>query len=163
MSRQASWGSQGAILCLQPVEDHQGRLRKPPPRLLSGRYRLEALSAHWMPGNKEGLCTLPGCWGTSASHKGTVENFLTSCPSLSNTRQSLVQFTQAFLIANNHLAEIVEQCLSSEPVQFWLDCKTISVVISEVQRQGEGILVGLFKLTRHYCHVLHSERSSLLE
>ena len=42
-------------------------------RLISGRYRVEALSGHWTPGNKEGLCTLPDCWGTSLSHKGTIE------------------------------------------------------------------------------------------
>ena len=31
-------------------------------RLLSGRARLEALSSHWVPWNRGGLCTLPMCW-----------------------------------------------------------------------------------------------------
>ena len=45
-------------------------------RLLSGRYRVESLTGHWVPGNREGLCTLPDCWGTSAAHKGSVECLL---------------------------------------------------------------------------------------
>ena len=36
------------------------------------------LTGHW-----EGLCTLPDCWGSTASHKGTVESFSLSWPSLS--------------------------------------------------------------------------------
>ena len=32
-------------------------------RLLSGRYRLEALSVHWVPWDMQGMCSLPLCWG----------------------------------------------------------------------------------------------------
>ena len=54
-------------------------------RLLSGRARLEGLTSHWEPGNRGGLCTLPECWRTPAAHKGTVKDFLLSCPSLTST------------------------------------------------------------------------------
>ena len=30
-------------------------------RLMSGRYRLEALTKHWVPWNRTGLCALPDC------------------------------------------------------------------------------------------------------
>ena len=36
--------------------------------LISGRYRVESLTGHWNPGNREGLCTLPLCLATSGSH-----------------------------------------------------------------------------------------------
>ena len=47
-------------------------------RMISGRYRVEALSGHWTPWNRDGLCTLPECWGTEASHRGTIESMLIS-------------------------------------------------------------------------------------
>ena len=90
------------------------------------------------------------------------ESFLLSCPSLSIIRQSLHQFNQAFLQANGHLAQLVNQCLASNPVQFWLDCSTIPLVISAVQCEGDGLLFGLFKLTRNFCHVLHRGRLNML-
>ena len=40
-------------------------------RLLTSRYRVEALSGHWVPWNRTGICSLPTCWGTEANHKGT--------------------------------------------------------------------------------------------
>ena len=66
-------------------------------RLLSGGYRLEALSGHWTPGNKDGMCSLPECWATPVSHKGSVEAFLLTCPSLSPTRIELTISNLRFL------------------------------------------------------------------
>jgi hypothetical protein len=131
-------------------------------RLLSGRYRLEALSGHWTPWNKGGLCSLPECWGTPASHKGNVEAFLLTCPSLSVTRIELTISNLRFLHDNPHLEELVIHCLVVNPVQFWLDCSTMPPVISAVQRYGEELLLPLFKLTRNYCHRLHGARIRML-
>ena len=61
-------------------------------RLLSGRYRLESLTSHWVPWNREGMCSLPDCWKTAVAHEGTVQSFLLDCPSLSSTRQVLDQY-----------------------------------------------------------------------
>ena len=69
-------------------------------RLLSGRFRVEALSCHWVPWNREGLCTLPMCWMTDESHRGTIEHFLLSCPSLTTARQALCGFNQNYLLAH---------------------------------------------------------------
>ena len=131
-------------------------------RLLSGRYRLEALSGHWTPGNKDGLCTLPDCWGTPASHRGDVQSFLLSCPSLSTTRIELTISNLRFLHDHPHLEDLVRQCMVMDEVQFWLDCSTMAPVISAVQVEGEQLLENLFKLTRNYCHRLHVTRNKIL-
>ena len=132
-------------------------------RLLSGRFRVEALSCHWVPWNKEGLCTLPMCWRTAEAHRGTIESFLISCPSLSSTRQALLMFNQNHLLAHPNLVALVNTCLVMDPVQFWLDCSTMHPVISAVQKEGESLLYGLFKMTRNYCHGLYKARVSQLE
>ena len=131
-------------------------------RLLSGRYRLEALSSHWTPGNRDGMCSLPACWGTPASHKGDIAAFLLTCPSLSTTRDELTNSNMRFLHDNPHLEELVSQCVMISPVQFWLDCSTMPPVIAAVQEHGEVILQLLFKVTRNYCHRLHLARNKLL-
>ena len=131
-------------------------------RLLSGRYRLEALSGHWTPGNKDGMCSLPQCWATPASHKGNVEAFLMTCPSLSTVRIELTISNLRFLDNKPHLEDLVRKCLVINPVQFWLDCSTMHPVISLVQNQGVKILQLLFKLTRNYCHRLHMARNDML-
>ena len=61
----------------------------------------------WVPGNRDGLCTLPEYWGISASHKGTVETFLLSCPSLSPTRLVLYNYTKILLEATPQLVPLV--------------------------------------------------------
>ena len=132
-------------------------------RLLSGRYRLEALSGHWTPGNRAGLCALPECWDTPASHKGTVEAFLLTCPSLSATRLELTIATLRFQHDHPHLEEVVTECMAGNPVQFLLDCSTMPTVIRAVQTFGEGVLFKLFKLTRNYCYRLHVARTKLLD
>ena len=132
-------------------------------RLLSGRYRVEALSGHWVPWNREGMCSLPLCWRTDQEHKGTIESFLLSCPSLSTTRASLTEFRDNFLTSNPDLLPLVTECVMTDPVQFWVDCSTMPQVIVAVQKCGQSQLYPLFKLTRHYCHALHKERMLLLK
>ena len=94
-------------------------------RLLSGRYRVEALSGHWVPWNRGGLCTLPDCWNTTLAHKGTVESFLITCPSLTSTRLVLEEFNSKLIQGNSHLLPLYNICLTEDAVQFWLDCSTI--------------------------------------
>ena len=109
------------------------------------------------------MCTLPLCWDTVDSHRGTVEHFLLSCPSLSAARQALHQFNTNFMVANPNLESLVTICQESDPVQFWLDCSTMAPVISAVQQEGENLLFGLFKMTRNYCHGLWKARVAQLE
>ena len=131
-------------------------------RLLSGRYRLEVLTSHWTPWNRDGLCSLPECWGTDASHKGSVEAFLLGCPSLSVVRTELTESVLKFYRDYPDLENLVKECMSLSAVQFLLDCSTMAPVISAVQEYGDSVLLHLFKLTRNYCHRLHVTRSKLL-
>ena len=131
-------------------------------RLLSGRYRVEALSGHWTPWNRGGMCSLPDCWNTVQSHKGTVESLLLSCPSLSLTRDDLMQMCWSFMVKAPQLSPVIKSCLTLDPVQFWLDCSCMAPVIRAVQSYGGDVLYNLFRLTRNFCHVLHKARLSLL-
>ena len=132
-------------------------------RLLSGRSRVEALTGHWIPWNKDRMCTLPECWETENSHEGTVEAFLMTCPSLSGTRDAMDTYCRSY-ITNSYpvLLPLVQKCLESDPVQFMLDCSTMAPVISAVQADGENVLFPLFKITRNYCHGLYTARVNLL-
>ena len=132
-------------------------------RFLSGRYRVEALSGHWVPWNRDGMCTLPECWGSDSAHKGTLESLLISCPSLSSTRESLQEFQSKFFLNNPDLLLLATECLVSDPVQFWVDCSTMPAVIRAVQESGMSVLPKLFKLTRNYCHTIHRRRVIILE
>ena len=132
-------------------------------RHLSGRCRLEALSGHWTPGNRGGLCTLPDCWGTPACYKGSVESFLLTCPSLADTRIELAISNLRFLHDHPDLEDLVRQCLVTDEVQFWLDCSTMPAVILAVQQsEGFKVLEPLFKMTRNYCHRLHVTRMKII-
>ena len=132
-------------------------------RLLSGRYRVEALSGHWVPWNRDGMCSLPQCWRSACAHKGTLESLLLSCPSLSSTRDVLLQYQSEFLSNHPDLLTLVTECLVSDPVQFWLDCSTMKEVIRFVQENDRSVLYKLFKLTRNFCHTIHSKRVMLLD
>ena len=61
------------------------------------------------------------------------------------------------------LEVIVNDCMELSAVQFWLDCSTMSPVITAVQQVGESILFGILKMTRNYCHGLYRARAALLE
>ena len=131
-------------------------------RMLSGRYRVDALTGHWVPWNREGLCSLPACWTSESNHQGTLESLLLSCPSLSETRADMMQLCWSFLDRFPQVSLLATACWALDPVQFLLDCSTMVPVISAVQRDGTGVLYPLFKVTRNYCHALHNARVALL-
>ena len=70
--------------------------------------------------------------------------------------------TWSYMVKYPLLSPVIKACLTKDPAQFWLDCSSMSMVISAVQRHGQGALETLFKLTRNYCHVLHKARLALL-
>ena len=117
------WSSPSLYLALL----RHGRWRRRLPRQDLCQAGL-GLTGHWVPWNREGMCTLPDCWGKTASHKGTVTFFLLSCPSLTFTRISMNLFNASFLLADPHLIQLVKECLVIDPVQFWLACSTMAPV-----------------------------------
>ena len=113
--------------------------------------------------NKGGLCTLPECWDTEHSHKGTVSAFLLSCPSLSSTRDAMDTYSRSYITNRYpHLLPLLQKCMELDPVQFLLDCSTMAPVISAVQADGDCVLFPLFKISRNYCHGLYKARVNLL-
>ena len=101
--------------------------------------------------------------GISPPHKGSIESFVLSCPSLAPARQKLADFKANFLNQYPDIVPLVQECVEADPVQFWIDCSTMSAMISAVQRWGEGVLFCVLKLTRNYCHSLHLARMKLRE
>ena len=133
-------------------------------RLLSGRYRLEAVRRFWDTTNPSGLCKLPMCWNTQLSHKADVEAFLCSCPSLHTLRNDLVNsmFTMISTSFPN-LLPVIQSCIAENQAQFWIDLSTMPDIICEVHKYGKGVLSILFKYTRNYCYCLHEHRLKLLQ
>ena len=132
-------------------------------RLLSGRFRVEALTGHWVPWNRGGMCVLPSCWNTAEAHKGTVESFLLSCPSLSPTREAMNGYSSSYITNKYpHLMTLATQCLNDNPVQFLLDCSTMPAVITAHQAEGEQVLYAFFKISRNFCHGLYKARMNML-
>ena len=86
-----------------------------------------------------------------------------SCPSLSDTRDAMNEHSMSYITNKHpHLLTLVQQCLESDPVQFLLDCSTMSLVITAHQAEGESVLYVFFKISRLYCHGLYKTRVSLL-
>ena len=94
-------------------------------RLLSGRYRVEALSQHWVLWNREGICVFPDCQGTQyALHTEKLWRIYSICalpsPRPGNTCISSV---------NLFWSQLVCECFVSDPVEFWLDPSTMGPYI----------------------------------
>ena len=126
-------------------------------KLLSGRYRTESLCRHWST-NKEGFCLSPTCCEESES----VEHILVHCQAYSAVRSKLSRFWLS--TPDPIIKYLANQALHSSPTyltQFILDCSAIPAVIYFTQLNGEGILNGLFHLTRTWCFSIHRERMKM--
>ena len=115
-------------------------------RYLSGRARIEALSRHWDPSNKIGLCLL--CKDASPQ-LGTMEHLLVSggCPELAEARLIMFSFFQSYLVPKKCLLPILKECWERSEVltmQLLLDCSAIPSVIKVAQELGEPIPKDLF-------------------
>ena len=131
-------------------------------RLLSGKYRFERFKRHYSNDNPEGLCSLNMCQGVNA-HEGNIESFFLNCISLEKARDDFKTFLGSYLEMHYEFSNLIMNCISSDPVQFYLDASTIPQVISEVQSRGYHVLNVIFKLTRLFCFSLHKLRTKLME
>ena len=124
--------------------------------LLSGRYKSDYLSRHWVKENPDGLCVL-----CPEKHLlGTVEHLLVSCTTLFSTRQNITQYWSQYSSEDDALRKLLNAKLSSnttELVQFLLDPSVVPEVISGCQSQLYNLDV-LFKLTRCWCYAVHRKR-----
>ena len=93
-------------------------------------------------------------------------NFLTSCPSLEQSRLDMFDLWKKQAVRNPILYTVIMEamsCSTEQKCQFLLDCSTLASVINLVQTFGDSVLQDLFYITRTYCYVLHRERARLLQ
>ena len=134
-------------------------------RFLSGRAKVEALTRHWDPSNKEGYCRL--CLEYQPT-LGTLKHLLLpgGCPALADARLSMLSLFNAFMVSRPYLLPLFQSCWNvcdNLTMQLILDCSTIAVVISATQNTNYPIISDIFYLTRTYCFKLFTTRRRLLE
>ena len=130
-------------------------------RLLSGRYRTEALASHWT--HSSGTCSL----SLSCATVEDIDHFLKHCIALRTTRENLFSFTETYCKSHPVITNIIQTyCKPGTEcrlfVQFILDCSVLPEVIAAVQTFGNEVLNHLFNITRIWCYSLHRERLKLL-
>jgi hypothetical protein len=127
-------------------------------RLLSGRYRTEALASHWS-NNPDGYCLAPDC----SNILETVKHILLECPAYSENRKRLKTVWQSS--DDRVIDTLTSEALSGTDeylLQFILDCSILPNVISSTQKHSSLILDKLFYLTRTWCFSIHRSRMKLL-
>ena len=130
-------------------------------RMISGRYRTEALCRHWSD-NRNGYCKAPSCYKVN----GDLEHLLTACPSLEPVRARLHQMWRDRTVHHPSLRQVVEQVLSSPAsvqVQFILEPMAFPYIVSLFQLYGHPIIQHVFYLTRTFAFYIHRENQILLE
>ena len=127
--------------------------------LLSGRYKTDLLSRHWVKENPNGFCVL--CPGLNI--QDTLEHFLVLCSSLMSTRVTILNFWHSFSIEDDQLCEILGSKLRSPThtlLQFLIDPSTDSDIIRGVQQKTIKI-EEIYKLTRSWCYAIHRKKLQL--
>ena len=128
-------------------------------RMLSGRYRTEALCSHWT-SNKAGHCLLYSCKGHNI--KDDITHILVECESLSSTRNNMKALFSNFMMSHTHTIPVLQKFFLSTDAtfqtQFLLDCSILPDIIILQQTIGHQILDDLFYLTRSWCYAIHRER-----
>ena len=122
-------------------------------RLLSGRYRTNALMKHWNQ-SYNGQCSAPGCVSIE-----TIEHIIIDCIAYTETRQKLLSMWLS--TQSQEVYKLVLHALTSSKdylLQFILDCSSLPNVIAASQVYGEVIFREVFRLTRTWCFAMHRER-----
>ena len=126
---------------------------------LSGRYRTEKLCSRWSH-NNQGYCLLDSCNGENIVED--IFHVLLHCPALANSRSRLLDHFKTTLTEMPLLLPIFQEYFYQDDsplkIQFLLDCSVLPMVISAHQMFGDVILIGLFKMTRTWCHSIHRAR-----
>ena len=127
--------------------------------------RVESLSKHWDPSNREGWCLL--CRDINPV-SGTIEHILLpgGCPALAEERLQMLRFFNSYLITRNYFFPLLKKYWGNneeENIQFLLDGSILPDVIRASQDSSFPILKDLFYLTRTYVYKLYISRKRLLE
>ena len=131
-------------------------------RMLSGRYRTEALCSNWKI-NCTGLCLLSQSCSSSVED---LEHILSHCTALDPTRTKLMDFTLHYCRDVTDLSNLILSFLNvtnKHFCQFLLDCSTLPEVVNAAQLLGaKYVHQHLFNITRTWIYSLHKERLKLL-
>ena len=127
--------------------------------LLSGRFKTDYLSRHWVKENPEGYCVL--C--THLKLQDTLEHFLIICNHLSSTRLNILKYWQSYTDKDDILKNLLSVKLRSSIqtlMQFLIDPSADPDVIQGVQRKVLKI-DQIYKLTRTWCYALNRKKLQL--
>ena len=127
--------------------------------LLSGRFKTDYLSKHWVKENPEGYCVL--C--THLKLHDTFEHFLIFCNHLAPTRQNVVNYWQNYSDKDDLLRNFLSAKLRSSIqtlMQFLIDPSVDNEVIQGVQSKVIKI-EEIYKLTRTWCYALNRKKLQL--
>ena len=127
--------------------------------------RVESLSKHWNPSNREGWCLL--CHDISPAI-GTIEHILLpgGCPALAEERIQMLRMFSSYLTTRSYFFPLLKKYWGHdeiETVQFLLDGSILPDVIRASQESSFPILKDLFYLTRTYVYKLYISRKRYLE
>ena len=125
-------------------------------KMLSGRYRSEAMKRHWS-NDSNGFCSMPTCGNVL----GDLEHLLLFCPALEPTRSRLYSIWSQKL----HQIPLLNglfQSLNSLPahvvVAFLLNPSANSEVVRLSQLHGSWVLENVMYLTRTFVYNIHKEK-----
>ena len=134
-------------------------------RYLSGRAKVEALTRHWDPSNKDGVCLLCRMINPTL---GTIEHLLLqgSCPALVDARLMMLSFFQSYMVSRPYLLPIMKAYWNTEDhltMQLLLDCSVLPDIIRMHQETSFPILKDIFYMSRSYIFKVHTTRRRRLE
>ena len=122
--------------------------------LISGRFKTDLLSRHWVCENPDGFCVICPNLGL----QDTLEHFLLTCNTLMPIRNTILNYRYSFTSEDDVLRQLLMAKLSStlqNLLQFLIDPSTDSEVIWGVQRKSIKI-TEVFKLT--WCYALNRKK-----
>ena len=129
-------------------------------RMLSGRYRTDSLTKHWIRENPEGHCRLPGC----SNQVGDLDHILLRCPALAASRVRMISLWSAFMVSRPSLLPVIRNYTIDEDnllLQFRLDPSCLPMVIS-TNKAVPSTLQHCLYLARTWCYSTHLARSKIL-
>ena len=129
-------------------------------RMISGRYRCEALSSHWS--NSKGYCLAPTC----TNIRGDVEHLLLRCPALDSIREKMLNMWKSKTETQYpELYAIISQIMASSPsymIHFLLYPSSFPGIIALGQKLGGEIIDHINYLTRTYVYYLHKVKQKIV-
>ena len=127
--------------------------------LISGRYKTDYLSRHWVKENPSGFCVL--CPGLMKPD--TLDHFVLFCDALTPARTNVLNFWQFYSCKDDHLYNLLIKKLSASTqvlMQFIIDPSVDSDVIKGVQNNLIK-LEDIYRLTRTWCYAVHRKKLQL--